>query len=174
MQALPSNRGIIMSPRMLLAAGVAVLLTACASYGPGDLRQGLSEAEITQQLGAPTARYLLGEGRTRLEFARGPYGRHTFMLDLDREGRLQQWEQVLNARYFEVIVPGLQRDELLRLIGTPAERAGMWRDGQIWSWRYYNNDCLWYQVQLDAAGVVTSAGYGIEPRCDAKSDRAPT
>lgn len=152
----------------------AALLAACASYGPGDLRPGLREAEVTQQLGAPTARYTLDSGRTRLEFARGPYGRHTFMVDLDGDGRVQQWEQVLDARHFLVIVPGLPRDEVLRTIGTPSERLGMWRNGQIWSWRYYNNDCLWYQVQLDAAGVVTSAGYGIEPRCDAKNDRSPT
>ncbi|MFO1219678.1 MAG: hypothetical protein U1E89_15025 [Burkholderiaceae bacterium] len=155
--------------RILLLAGV---LAGCASYGPGDLQPGQREAEITRQLGAPTARYALDGGRTRLEFARGPFGRHTFMVDLDADGRLQRWEQVLDARHFEVITPGLSRDELLRTIGTPSERAGMWRNGQIWSWRYYNNDCLWYQVQLDAAGVVTSAGYGIEPRCDANNERS--
>lgn len=163
-----------MTRHSILLLAVTALLAACAGYGPGDLRAGQREAEVTQQLGAPTARYPLAEGRTRLEFARGPYGRHTFMVDVDADGRVQQWEQVLDARHFLAIVPGLPRDELLRTIGTPSERSGMWRDGQIWSWRYYNNDCLWYQVQLDAAGVVTSAGYGIEPRCDAKNDRSPT
>lgn len=161
-----------MTHRSILCSLAVMLLAACASYGPGDLRPGLREAEVTQQLGPPTARYTRTDGRTRLEFARGPYGRHTFMVDLDGEGRVQQWEQVLDARHFLVIVPGLPRDEVLRTIGTPSERMGMMRDGQIWSWRYYNNDCLWYQVQLDAAGVVTSAGYGIEPRCDARNDRS--
>jgi hypothetical protein len=164
-----------MKPQPLVTiSSVAALLAACAGYGPGDLQPGQREADITRQLGAPTARYTLDGARTRLEFARGPYGRHTFMVDLDAEGRLQRWEQVLDRRHFEAISPGLSRDELLRFIGTPSERAGIWRDGQVWSWRYYNNDCLWYQVQLDAAGVVTSAGYGTEPRCDARSDRSPS
>ncbi|MBL8317461.1 MAG: hypothetical protein JNJ42_03605 [Burkholderiaceae bacterium] len=157
-----------------LIATAAMLLAACASYGPGDLRPGLREVEVTRQLGAPTARYALADGQSRLEFARGPYGRHTFMVDLDAEGRVKSWEQVLDPRHFDSISPGLSRDQLLRYIGTPSERFGIRLDGQVWSWRYHNNDCLWYQVQLDAAGVVTSAGYGTEPRCDARSDKSPT
>jgi hypothetical protein len=94
------------------------------------------------------------------------------MVDLDAAGNLQQWAQVLHPRYFALINPGQSRDEVLRTIGRPGEVAGMMRDGQIWSWRYYNNDCLWYQVQLDAGGTVTSAGYGIERGCDAPSERS--
>lgn len=143
-----------------------VLLAACAGYAPDAVRPGQSEAEVVQTMGAPTGRYTLPGGSQRLEFARGPYGRHTYMIDLDAQGRVAGWEQVLDADHFAEMVPGLSRDQVLRLLGRPGERAGMMRDGQIWSWRYANNDCLWYQAQFDVRGVVTSAGYGVAPGCN--------
>jgi hypothetical protein len=80
-------------------------------------------------------------------------------------------EQVLDVRHFATVMPGQTRDEVLRTIGRPGERVGMMRDGQIWSWRYANNDCLWYQAQFDAQGIVQQAGYGVERGCDG-SDKA--
>ena len=152
----------------LIVASAAVLLLACAGYAPPtDLHVGSTESEVVQAMGPPTGRYQLPEGPVRLEFARGPYGRHTYMVDLDAQGRVLQWDQVLDRRYFDAVTPGMNSDQLLRFIGRPSERMGMMRNGQIWSWRYYNNDCLWWQAQLDAQGVVTSAGYGLMPQCNA-------
>jgi hypothetical protein len=88
------------------------------------------------------------------------------MVDFDGQGRLVEWEQVLNPEHFATVMPGQTRDEVLRTLGRPGERMGMFRDGQIWSWRYANNDCLWYQAQFDAQGIVTAAGYGPERGCD--------
>jgi hypothetical protein len=157
----------------MIIASLTGLLTACAGYGPPkDLRVGSSEAEVVQAMGQPTGRYKLPEGPTRLEFARGPYGRHTYMVDLDAQGRVLQWDQVLERRYFDAVTPGMTSDQLLRFIGRPSERLGMMRNGQIWSWRYYNTDCLWWQAQLDAQGVVTSAGYGTAPGCDGANTRS--
>jgi hypothetical protein len=143
-----------------------VLLAGCAGYSPDAVRVGQTEAEVAQAMGAPTGRYPLPGGAQRLEYARGPYGRHTYMIDLDAQGHVAKWEQVLDAWHFEDVLPGQTRDQVLRNIGRPGERAGMMRNGQIWSWRYANNDCLWYQAQFDAQGIVTSAGYGIAPGCN--------
>lgn len=150
------------------------LLAGCAGYAPTQVAVGSSESEVVQSMGPPTSRYTLADGQQRLEYARGPYGRHTYMVDLDAQGRVAKVEQVLDARHFEQVLPGQSRDEVLRTIGRPSERAGMFRDGQIWSWRYANNDCLWYQAQFDAQGVLTSAGYGIMPGCDGPNDRTPS
>ncbi|HEX6719938.1 MAG TPA: hypothetical protein VF107_00120 [Burkholderiaceae bacterium] len=146
---------------------VPLALAACAGYAPGaDVQAGASEAQVVQSMGQPTGRYTMPGGTQRLEFARGPYGQHTWMIDLDAQGRVARVEQVLQPRYFNLVSPGQSRDELLRTIGRPGERMGMMRNGQIWSWRYPNNDCLWWQAQLDAQGVVTAAGYAPEPRCN--------
>jgi len=156
----------------LLSGAIVVLLAACAGYGPGTVRVGSSEAEVTQTMGTPTGRYTMPGGTQRLEFARGPYGRHTYMVDLDAQGRVAKVEQVLDERHFATLLPGQTRDEVLRTIGRPGERMGMMRDGQIWSWRYPNNDCLWYQAQFNAQGILHSAGYGVERGCDGKDRSA--
>jgi hypothetical protein len=154
-----------------LLAGALVVLAGCAGYAPTQVRVGAGEGDVVQAMGQPTGRYTMPDGRQRLEYARGPYGRHTYMIDLDAQGRVARVDQVLDARHFATISPGISRDEVLRTLGRPSERQGMFRDGQIWSWRYFNNDCLWYQAQFDAQGVLTSAGYGIMPGCDAPNDK---
>ncbi len=151
----------------VLGVSIVMGLAACAGYGPGpEVQAGSTEAQVVQSMGQPTGRYTMPGDTQRLEFARGPYGRHTWMVDLDAQGRVVRVEQVLQPRYFALVLPGQSRDELLRTIGRPGERMGMMRNGQIWSWRYPNNDCLWWQAQLDAQGIVTSAGYSQEPSCD--------
>lgn len=153
--------------RSIVVPALAGVLSACAGYAPpAALHEGSTEADVRQAMGEPTGRYAMPGGVQRLEYARGPYGRHTYMLDFDARGRLLQWQQVLDERHFALVVPGLGRDDVLRTLGRPSERMGMMRDGQIWSWRYANNDCLWWQAQLDAAGVVTSVGYAPERGCD--------
>jgi hypothetical protein len=154
-----------MTPRRFVSL-LVLLLAACAGYSPGSLPVGSSEAQVKQLMGEPTGRYTLPGGGQRLEYARGPSGRHTYMVDFDAQGRLVEWEQVLDAQHFATVMPGQTRDEVLRTLGRPGERMGMFRNGQIWSWRYPNNDCLWYQAQFDAQGIVTAAGYGQERGCD--------
>jgi hypothetical protein len=153
----------------MIVASLAGLLVACAGYGPPkDIRVGTTEAEVVQTMGPPTGRYPLPEGQTRLEFARGPAGRDTYMIDVDAQGRVLKWDQVLNRRYFEAVVPGMTSAQLLAFIGRPSQVDGMMRNGQIWSWRYYNTDCLLWYAQLDAQGVVTAAGYGNARGCDGR------
>jgi hypothetical protein len=157
------------------AAGVAgVVLAGCAALAPPSARPGQTEAEVLASLGRPTAAYRLPAGR-RLEFATGPYGRTTWMVDLDAAGGVVDARQVLTDTFladFQARAPGMPRDELLRTLGTPGERRGVgWQGGETWSWRYVTHDCLWFQVSVDRAGVVQSAGFAIDPACDAPNDR---
>jgi hypothetical protein len=62
---------------------------------------------------------------------------------------------------------------MLYHLGRPGEvkRLG-WIGGQVWSWRYPTFDCLWFQVTVNDDGSLRDAGgYGIDPSCDAPSDR---
>jgi hypothetical protein len=155
---------------MRLQGFVAAVLVAgsvaCATHGIAQLQVGASQEELAQIMGPPTGRYTMPDGSTRLEYATGPYGRMTWMVDLDAAGRVARAEQVLSEASFMTIGPGQSRDEVLRQIGRPGQRVGMRGDGQIWSWRYPTNDCLWYQVSFDVQGTVISAGYGPDPACD--------
>ncbi|HEX3139895.1 MAG TPA: hypothetical protein VHQ87_07560, partial [Rhizobacter sp.] len=72
----------------------ACLVAACTTYGPQSLPKGSSMDAARAAMGPPTGEMALPDGGRRLEFARGPLGKHTYMLDYDAQGRLQNWEQV--------------------------------------------------------------------------------
>ena len=95
------------------------------------------------------------------------------MVDLDAQQRVTRSRQVLNENEFLAVqsATALQRDGLLRWLGTPGERRhGGRAGGEVWSWRYPTNDCLWFQASVAEDGRVTGAAYGIDPRCDVASD----
>jgi len=169
---VPSNaKGSYLRLSICLAA--ALLLAACATPPPGV---GSVRDDVLRTWGRPTARYAMPAGAERLEYASGPYGRTTWMIDLDAGGRVTQARQVLNeAEFLQVQIRsagGMTTDELLRWIGSPGEvRSGGWQGGQVWSWRYPTNDCLWFQVSVTDSGTVTGGAYGIDPRCDTPNAR---
>jgi hypothetical protein len=192
-----------------VTASALLVLGACAvpRVSPKALQSGLSEADVQARFGTPSGRHALPGGGVRLEYATGPMGRETWMIDLDAQGRVSGWHQALEeARLhaFQARAPGLAIDELLRTLGRPAERHGVarvaGRPGEIWSWRYVTNECLWYQVsiarvdpappgdsspfggqagqarpsgQSDSRRVV-DAGFGIDPRCDMRDSSRST
>lgn len=156
---------------MLLAAGFATgFATGCASYGTSSLRVGQPADEATRSMGVPTARYALTDGGSRLEFARGPFGKHTYMVDVDSGGRVQRWTQVLTEANFEAVKPGTPVQDLLLALGTPSHRrGGGWQGGEVWSWRYQATFCQWFQVSV-IEGKVRDASYGPDPICDVDND----
>ena len=156
-------------PRIAAALG-ALTLAACAAYGPSQLRVGQSADEVAEAMGTPTALYALPGGGQRIEYARGPFGRQTYMVDTDAAGRVTGWSQVLTEANFDAVPMGITRDELLLRLGSPGERHRIgWQERDLWGWRYPTNDCLWYTVSLDQLQRVVDSGYGIDPHCDAGS-----
>ncbi len=152
----------------LLLALSALLLAGCINMSsPTKLAPGASAEAIRAQLGEPTGRYALPGGATRLEYARGPYGRETWMLDVDANGALVATTQVLVEANFNTIKAGMTRDELLRTLGRPS-RVGFvgWQNQTVWNYRYSSPFCQWFQVGLSQAGIVEDTGYGPDPLCD--------
>ncbi len=149
----------------------ALLLCGCAVQPP---QAGATQDDVLRRWGAPTARYALPQGGERLEYASGPYGRTTWMVDIDKAGRVGHARQVLSEAEFLLVQSAteLRRDGLLLWLGTPGERRrGGWAGGEVWSWRYPTNDCLWFQSSVADDGRVTGSAYAIDPSCDAPSDR---
>ena len=151
----------------VLRAVLAGLLAGCAAPQPLRVQAGQTEAQMLAVMGPPTGRYALADGVQRIEFARGPYGVSTWMVDLDRAGSVLAIHQVLQAYYFDQVQDGMARDDLLRLLGRPASRQGEWQNRETWSWRYDNHDCLWIRVTLDARGKVWGGASTLpDPLCD--------
>lgn len=159
--------------KLLGAALVVVLLVAgCAGMGsPASIPPGASEAEVIAVMGRVTGRYEFKDGGTRLEFARGPQGRETWMIDFDAAGRKIDASQVMTLAYLMSIEPGMTTDEVLVRIGHPGSMQRVARQGiTVWNYRYPTNDCLWFQISIGPDGRVVSGSQGIDPQCDT-SDR---
>lgn len=172
---LPAGRRWAGQLILPLAVGLATLLTGCATgYAPGPLRQGDSIDTALQRMGAPTGEYLQADGGRRLEFARGPFGRHTYMLDFDVQGRLVRSEQVLTEAIFGSIQPGITAAQLREKIGRPARVwAVRYHDQTVWSYRYDTPFCQLFHVGITPAGIVEDTSYGPDPACEVNERRNP-
>jgi hypothetical protein len=150
----------------------AALLVACASIEPPAA--GTSADELRGSWGEPTGRYTLADGSTRLEYATGPFGRTTWMVDLDEQQRVRSARQVLDEASFDRfqrLETAQTRETVLQTLGRPGERYRLgWLGGEVWSWRYPTYDCLWFQVSFDREGRMTGSGYGTDPACDVPGD----
>lgn len=160
---------------LLATLQIPLLLCACAVFSPPPLATAQTQADVLRMLGTPTARYAMPSNATRLEFARGPMGRETWMVNIDAASRVTGWMQALEERRlrdFQARAPGMSRDELLRTLGTPGERRpGGRQGGEVWSYRFPTNECMWFQVSLGDDGVVRDGTFGIDWSCDRRDSR---
>ena len=155
--------------RALSVLSAALLIAGCAGYGPGDLKPGQAEADVRARMGEPTDRASLPNGGSRLDYARGPMGGHTYRIDLDASGRVQTVQQILTEANFETVRPGQARADVRERLGRPSEQRVGWRGvGEVWSYRYdYRFQCRWFQVWLVEERVREGA-YAPDPICDEK------
>ena len=148
----------------------AALAGGCTSLSPQSLSPGTAVAEARRALGKPTGEYSLPAAGTRLEYATGPYGKQTWMLDFDASGRLTQANQVLTEARFNQVLVGMSQDQLLMSLGRPSERSLLAFQRQtVWSYRYDGPFCQWFQVGIDQGGRVADTGYYPDPHCLPKS-----
>jgi hypothetical protein len=141
------------------------LLTACSGYAPPANVSGMTQAQLVAQMGQPdTVRQTATS--TRLEFPRGPMGHHTWFVDVDTDGKVVKTEQVLTEFNFNQITPGMTQEEVRQRLGRPSETQGLGRSrGVVWSYRYENHFCQWFQVEISQEQQVRSTGYGQPPEC---------
>ncbi len=153
----------------LLAAG---LLAGCAiaPYSPSGVPPGASRTEVEHIMGPPTGVYTMPDGHVRLEYNHMPFGKHTFMIDLDAGGHVAHWENVLDEKHFDAIQPGQSMAEVLRQIGPPSftwhyvlPRPG----GNTWLYRFETiQRCTVFELSFDAAsGKVLDGAYPPDPGC---------
>ncbi len=168
-------RPFMFSGPIALAAAVW-LLAACAGYGPQSLAVGTPRGQVEQAMGPPTGVHPPlpgGDGSvsTRLEYARGPFGKHTFMLDFDAQGRLMSWTQVLTEPQFNAIVKNMSQTEVLQRLGQPSNvrTVGMQKQ-TVWSYRYESAFCQWFEIGIEQ-GLVVDSLYTPDPQCEDRGDR---
>jgi hypothetical protein len=147
---------------IFLSAG---LLAACAGYAPNDTLAGKNRAAVIEALGQPFSETTIANG-TRLNFPRGPFGKHTYFVFLDSEGRVSQWAQVLTEKNFDLIKPGMSQNDVIGIIGESKEIFGLSRGrGYVWNYRFVSPHCFWFQIEFTAQNAVRSTGYSRPPEC---------
>ena len=160
-----------MARRRLSALVLAALLPGCAlgPYSPSGVPTGASRDEVLRIMGPPTATYTMPDGHQRLEYSRVPAGRQTFMVDLDANGRMAHWENVLDENHFDALRPGMTTAEVLRLVGPPTftSQYRLPEPGITWNWRFQTiQRCIVFQLAFDAAtGKVLEGAYPPDPGC---------
>lgn len=148
-------------------AGFAAALGGCAALAPAASPLGTPITDVRRSFAAPTGEYPLPNGGTRLEFAQGSFGKQTWMMDFDSKGSLVSKEQVLDEAHFARIKPGMAGSEVRMQLGRPAHVFAVQRQHlQVWNYRFFGGDCIWFQVSVSDAGPVTEAGIGTDPACD--------
>jgi hypothetical protein len=147
------------------------LLTACSSYAPPANLAGITKDQLVATMGQPDLERQMDVG-TRLEFPRGPMGHHTWFVYLDPTGQAIRTEQVLTEQNFNQILPGMSQAEVRQRLGRPSDVQGLGRSrGVVWSYRYENFNCLWFQLEISKEQRVRSTGYGQPPECMGNDDK---
>ena len=143
------------------------VLAACSSYAPPTDLSNLTQDQLITRMGQPQTQRTLADGHVRLEYPSGPYGKQTWFVDFDATGHAIRSEQVLTEKNFNQITPGMTQDAVRQRLGAPGEIRSLARArGVVWSYRYENTFCQWFQVEIAIDGTVRSAGYGEPPECD--------
>jgi hypothetical protein len=161
----------------MLALCTGWIVSGCStSYTPSGVRPGATVAEVVAAMGPPKAtwpRDAAPGSAQQIEFWRGPFGKHTYMLDFDANGRLVSQRQVLEEANFYKVLPGQTADEVLQRIGHPSETQTIGRQNiVVWNYRFVSPFCQWFQVSIGTApqtdGKVTYVGFGPDPMCTPK------
>ena len=103
--------------RFLLPLLLAATLAGCA--GPGGVAPGQSESDVRRAMGEPALTWRDAQGQTHLAYPRGPLGYQTWVVRLDRAGKVDAVENVLDEAHFAAIAPGMSREQVLRALGPP-------------------------------------------------------
>lgn len=149
------------------------MLSGCAtSYSPSADLLGKTPPEVIARLGEPYPRPQSLAGIRRLEFPRGPYGRHTYFVYFNEEGKAERYAQVLEEKNFDRIRLGMDQAEVIDLIGVARDNFSLARDrGYVWNYRYISPFCRWFQIEFTPEGKVRSTGYGRPPECNVRAIR---
>ncbi len=150
----------------VIAVTATLAISGCAGYAPSNDFIGLSRSETISLLGKPNPTPDNIETARRLDFPRGPFGKHTYSVYFDERGTATSFRQLLTDENFSKIVPDLDENEVVNLIGVSKDSFTLGRErGYVWNYRYETPLCRWFQIEFTPEKKVRSAGYSIPPEC---------
>ena len=152
-------------PKIFLI-GIYLALTGCVALPPERIDIGIAVTVFTEKYGQPTSVIKTGTGE-RLVYSTGPFGEETYFVDTNADGLVVASQQVLTEENFKKISAGMPLGEVQNLLGPCSETRSLARNrGSVCSFRYRNPFCQWFSIEITTEGLVRSAGYLPDPKCD--------
>lgn len=152
-------------PKLLPAVLLPVcLLSGCAMFQTPQ--PGISESELIVMRGQPDRVYQEGDHR-RLEWSASQMGQYAYMAEIDADGRMISFEQVLTDERFASLRPSKSTmADVIRTVGRVHEmNRRTFDDGETWSYRYKEHG-VWdamVTIYFDRNGVVEAVGNHMDP-----------
>lgn len=144
-----------------------VLLAGCDPQRIAQLQPGVSsEQDVRALFGEPDAVWDAPGGGRVLEFDRQPAGHENYMIDLGPDGKLIAVRQVLQPQTFAQVQPGMDREQVRRLLGKPAKTTPYpLKQETAVDWRFIGpaNAAMVFTVWFDLQGRVLRAAPGPDP-----------
>ncbi len=143
-----------------------LVLSGCVTYAPSERFIGMPREQVIAELGSPRPAPTSLDSARRLDFPRGPRGKHTYAIEFDDTGKVSSYRQLLTEKNFGTIVSGMDVRAVIDQIGVSTDTFVLGRGrGYVWNYRYENALCRWFQIEFSADDKVRSAGYGMPPEC---------
>jgi hypothetical protein len=151
--------------KLLSIFAVAIITAGCTSFSPNNALLGLNREAVIADMGLPHSEVPEPQGK-RMVYPRGPWGKSTFFVHLNADGRVTHWEDVLTVSNFYRITPGMRAEQVEELIGPSLSRWQVAKGNEtIWNYPFHNSICQIFQVAVTPAGLVDSTGFGYAPEC---------
>lgn len=151
-------------------AGVLVLALALAGCDPQairELEEGLStEADVVQRFGQPERVWDEPGGARTLEYNRQPEGLRNYMITIGPDGRMSALRQVLTPENFARVQPGMQQQQVRRLLGKPAREVPYaLKQEVVWTWKFLEppNESRGFYVVFGPDRRVLRSEIGPDP-----------
>ena len=88
------------------------------------------------------------------------------MISIGPDGKMSALRQVLKLTSFLRVTPGLDQDQVRRLLGRPAEAQSFaLKEEEIWDWRFADGpEIKIFSVTFDKTGKVVGTGITPDPK----------
>ena len=123
----------------LAAAAIATLsLVGCDEQKIKELEEGMSnEFDVRAKFGEPERIWQEADGSHTLEYNRQPEGAKNYMITIGPDGKMSALRQVLAPHVFAKVAPGMDENEIRRMLGKPAKMMTYkLKQETDWDWNY--------------------------------------
>lgn len=147
--------------RRVGACALALLtLSGCDPQGIAELEEGVAtEAQVRARFGEPERIWSEEGGARTFEYNRQPAGMRNYMITIGADGVMSSLRQVLAPHHFAKVQPGMDEEQVRRLLGRPARVVAYALKQQTeWYWNWADGARLMeHTVVFNTGGKVVSS-----------------